>query len=258
MSAGAAIASDEITEDAFLDGRVTLLQPKNGPRAGLDAVFLAATCPLGVARILDVGSGVGAVSMCAAWRAVNAQVTGVEIDPLLAGIFRQNATANGFGERVSIIEGDLTQAFSVLESRGLRANAFDHVLSNPPFFTAGQVRTPRNGITGRAHVAAPLAMDAWFKFFAACCAPKGVLTLIHLAQSLPELLKAVEGRFGGLKVFPLFPREGEAAIRILLQGEKGSRAPLSIQRGMILHGADGAFTPEAKAILRDGAPLSLA
>lgn len=257
MSAGAAIASDDVTEDAFLDGRVTLLQPENGPRAGLDAVFLAATCPPSAARVLDAGAGAGAVSMCAAWRARHAQVTGVEIDPLLAGIFRRNAAANGFSERVSVIEGDLTQPFQLLEGSGLRANSFDHVLSNPPFFIAGQVRSPRAAMTVRAHVAAPLAMDAWFKFFAACAAPKGVLTLIHLAASLPELLKAAEGRFGGCQVFPLFPREGEAAIRILLRAEKGSRAPLSIQRGMILHGTDGAFTPEAKAILRDGEPLSL-
>ncbi len=251
---------DDLTEDAFLGARVTLLQPRHGPRAGLDAVFLAAACPVdpsAAARCLDAGAGVGTVSMCLAHRAPKAVITGVEIDAQLAAIFTRNALANGVESRVSVIEGDLTQPFKLLEEKRLRANSFDHVLSNPPFFTSGSVRAPLNTAVERAHVSQEGELDLWFRFFAACAAPKGTLTVIHHAQALPDLLKAADGRFGGLCIFPLFPREGAPAIRVLIQGEKGSRAPISIQSGMILHDASGAFTPEAKAILRDGASLSL-
>ncbi len=195
--------------------------------------------------------------MCLAWRAPAATVTGVEIAPQLAALFRKNELRNGVGKRVSIIEGDLTQPFHQLEQQGLRANSFDHVLSNPPFFTTGKVRAPLNSLTQRAHVGEAQELDQWFRFLAACAAPKGVLTLIHHAQALPELLKAANGRFGGLNIFPLFPREGASAIRVIIQGEKGSRAPISIKSGMILHDASGAFTLEAQAILRDGADLPL-
>ena len=41
------------------------------------------------------------------------------------------------------------------------------------------------------------------------------------------------------------------------QGRKGSRAPLTLLPGFVLHGEDGAFTPQAQAILRDGAALRL-
>ncbi|HRK19966.1 MAG TPA: hypothetical protein PK970_13490, partial [Hyphomicrobiaceae bacterium] len=52
------------TVDAFLDGRLMLEQPAGGYRAGLDAVLLAAACPMEPAatgRVLDCGAGVGAV-----------------------------------------------------------------------------------------------------------------------------------------------------------------------------------------------------
>jgi len=33
------------TRDSFLDGRLTILQPVSGPRAAIDALFLAAAVP---------------------------------------------------------------------------------------------------------------------------------------------------------------------------------------------------------------------
>ena len=36
---------EEITDDGFLDGRLKVLQPAKGYRAGLDAVLLAAAVP---------------------------------------------------------------------------------------------------------------------------------------------------------------------------------------------------------------------
>ena len=61
-----------ITRDAFLDGRLMLMQPARGYRAGIDAVFLAATAQPQEGRaglkILDAGSGVGTVGLLAAFR----------------------------------------------------------------------------------------------------------------------------------------------------------------------------------------------
>ena len=47
------------TRDAFLGGRLTLSQPRNGFRAGLDSVLLGAAVPAGTGRLLDMGAGVG-------------------------------------------------------------------------------------------------------------------------------------------------------------------------------------------------------
>ena len=54
------------TEDAFLGGALRILQPKDGYRAGIDAVLLAAAAPLRqgrVEQVLDVGAGVGVVGL---------------------------------------------------------------------------------------------------------------------------------------------------------------------------------------------------
>jgi hypothetical protein len=43
-------------------------------------------------------------------------------------------------------------------------------------------------------------------------------------------------------------KAGEDAIRLLVQGVKGSRGPLAIGSPLVLHEADGRFTAEAQAI----------
>ena len=47
---------------------------------------------------------------------------------------------------------------------------------------------------------------------------------------------------------PVYPRAGEDAIRVLVTGVKGSRAPARLQPGLVLHEADGKRTAEARAI----------
>ena len=48
-----------------------------------------------------------------------------------------------------------------------------------------------------------------------------------------------------------------AAKRVILQARKGSRAPMDLLPGLALHDAEGRYTPEAEAILRDGASLAM-
>jgi len=45
------------------------------------------------------------------------------------------------------------------------------------------------------------------------------------------------------------------AKRVILQVRNGSRAPLVILPGFVLHDAGGHYTPEADAVLREGAAL---
>jgi tRNA1(Val) A37 N6-methylase TrmN6 len=58
-------------------------------------------------------------------------------------------------------------------------------------------------------------------------------------------------------VAPLHPRAGASATRVIVQGVKGSKAPMQLLHGLVLHDASGRFTPEAEAVLRNGASLPL-
>src|SRR6195256_1113038 len=85
----------ELTEDAFLGGRLRLRQPKSGHRAGHDAILLAAaTAARSGDRVVDFGAGIGAAGLAVAKRVAGIELVLVEIDEALAGLARENAAAN--------------------------------------------------------------------------------------------------------------------------------------------------------------------
>jgi tRNA1(Val) A37 N6-methylase TrmN6 len=248
------------TCDAFLGGRLKIHQPRSGPRTGIDAVFLAAAIPSRHGRsesVLEAGTGCGVVALALAKRIEDVRVTGIELQGALCKLAQRNAETNNLVKRVSFIEGDMDAPRSQLEAQGLMLESFDHVAANPPFHTVGNARESQLPAKTRAHMAKAGALDRWIRFLTAMAAPHGSLTLIHRADALPSLLAQLEGRFGALTVFPLYPHKGDPAGRIIVQGVKGSRAPFKIASGMVLHDEKGCYTPEAERVLREGVALDL-
>lgn len=251
------IGTIETTEDAFLGGRLMIRQPKRGYRAGIDAVFLAASVQArGAAqRILDVGAGVGTVGLCAARRCVDARVVLLEPQTELAALALENAARNDLANRVTVVEASIGASASAMAAACLEAESFDRVLANPPYHAEGRGTPAPNALKATSHAMPEASLDDWVRFMARMAKPGGTATVIHKAEALGEVLAAFGSRFGGLRVLCLHPREGEAAIRVLVSGIKGSRAPLTVLAPLVLHQHGNGFTPVASAVLRDGAAL---
>jgi tRNA1(Val) A37 N6-methylase TrmN6 len=248
------------TDDAFLGGALRLLQPVRGYRAGLDAVLLAAIAVPETdraMRVLDVGAGVGTAGLCAAWRNKAAQVTLLEREGELVRLAAANIERNGLGERVRVVEADIAATGETLAAAGIAADSFGRVITNPPFHAEGRGTAAPAGLKARAHAMAEGSLDDWARFMARMTAPGGTATLIHKADALAELLAALDRRFGALSVLPVLARAGEPAIRVVVSGIKGSRAPLTLLPPLLVHGPDGEFTPTLQQVLREGAGLPL-
>lgn len=262
MTGGLGSGADEETEDAFLGGALRLRQPARGYRAGVDAVLLAAavTTEDGPSpRVLDAGAGVGTAGLCVARRCPASQVVLLERDPELARLAVHNVSTNDLNGRVSVLCADILKPAAHHEALGLAPASFDHVIANPPYHEAGAGTPARGAQKARANAMQAGDLERWVRFAARLTTAGGTLTLIHKAQALGEVLASVEGRFGAVRVLPVAARPAAPAIRILLQGRKGSRAPLTLLAPFVLHGREGhGFTPAAEAILKHGQGLQLA
>jgi tRNA1(Val) A37 N6-methylase TrmN6 len=247
-----------VTDDAFLGGALRILQPGAGYRAGLDAVLLAASLDAAPGeQVLDVGAGVGVVGLAVARRLADVRVTMLERNPVLAGLARRNVERNGLSARARVVEADVSRPLEQLPGIAAAAGTFHHVLANPPHLVEG--RGSASGDPGKAAANAMPAsgLDRWARFMASMACAGGSATVIHRAEALPEILAAFANRFGGILVLPVHPRDGEPASRVLVRAVKGSRAPLQLLSGLILHNADNSFRPHLEAILRHGAELRL-
>lgn len=247
-----------LTEDAFLGGRLRMLQPEKGYRAGIDAVFLAATIPANPGdTVFEAGIGVGVASMCLLARTPSIHVTGMEITARYAMMCEENAKRNGFSQNVRVIHSDVKEALRKDLASMPQHGSFSHAFANPPFFEEGKVTQSPSLLKAAAHAFGPDDLELWIKVMHAMVALRGTVTLVHRADTLGKILQAMEDKFGDIRVAPLYAREHTAASRVIVQGVRGSRAPMQLLPGLILHGEGNSFSPDAEAVLREGSAWRL-
>jgi len=198
-------------------------------------------------EVLELGSGAGTASLCLAERLCNLSVVGVEVDPALAALANENAAANRCGDRVKFVEADIFALPTELK------RDFAHVFCNPPFHDEQGEVSPE---PSRDRALRDVGQFAdWIETGLKRTISGGAFTVIIRADRLGEVLAQMPDR--GVTIFPLWPHAGKPAKRVILQARKGSRAASTLSPGLVLHNADGTYTAEADAILRDGASLAL-
>lgn len=246
------MVSLETTEDSLLDGRIRIRQPARGYRVNADTLLLAAAHPPATircdgTRVVEVCCGVGAALLAVAVpynREGAIEFVGIERDPGLAALARENIVLNGQGHRANIAEAD---ALDLSTDFGL----FDYAFFNPPYDTDGEGRAPSDA--KRDAYISDRPIGDWIKVWSNRLRAHGELTLIHRAHRLREILDALDGRLGSVRVFPIRPCSDKPARRVIVRARKGSKGPLSLLCGLDLHPTDkdkGKFTPEADAIFR--------
>jgi tRNA1(Val) A37 N6-methylase TrmN6 len=138
IPSGALTGEPAVDEGETLDaisGHFRLFQLANGHRFSTDDVLAAwygtSWCPT-AKTVLDLGSGIGAVGMIAAWRLPGARIVTVEAQSDSVRLARKSAAWNGVLDRYEIREGDFREPDLVRKDE-----LFDLVLSSPPYFPPG-------------------------------------------------------------------------------------------------------------------------
>ncbi len=244
------------TLDGILNHAIVVRQRRSGHRAGTDTVLLAVASAalLREGRVADLGAGVGTVGLIIAKKVDCADVFLVESDPVLAQMARDNVSLNHLGERTSVIEANILACSSERRLLGLQPEMVDMVVTNPPFLCVPH--SSHSAEVSREHAISSKDLECWFRVAVDILVPCGALMCIYRADGFSRLLPIIEKRFGGLIVRPIHAYADHPAIRVLIMGRKGSRAPLRFLPPLILHKTDGRFTDEVEALHRgDLAPM---
>lgn len=232
---------NKTTIDNFLNGRIKIIQPEIGFRAGSDAVLLSAVANQCSKRVLDVGCGVGAVSLCFAHNNPDAQITAIDIQDNLLDLAKLNAIENGF----SNIE---VKNIDICKNKPEYQN-YNSVITNPPFFKEGHGIKSPSEIKQMANTG-EVSLSKWIDFCFLSLKDKGDFTIIFVVERLVELLSLMNNKFGDIEIIPLYPKLGYKAKRVIIRAKKNTKGVTNLSPGIILHNEDA--SSKIENILRDG------
>jgi tRNA1Val (adenine37-N6)-methyltransferase len=238
-----------VTSDHLLGGKIAYLQPRDGFRAAIDPVLLAAAIPARAGeRVLEGGTGAGAALLCLAARVPDVLGFGIDRDPDLLLLAQANAAANA---RSGLLFAAADLAASPI------GGEYDHAFANPPYHAISGTRSPSLAREA-AKRSSPGQLSVWVEALARPLRHRGTLTMILPPQLLEPVLNAMrDSKVPAECVFPIWPKQGQPARLVLVQGRKHGRSPLMLASGLILHTETGAFRPEADHVLRAGGALRL-
>ncbi len=243
------VPASDTTDDAILNGRLRLLQPKRGHRFGHDAILLAAAVPARPhQRVAEFGAGVGAASLALLSRVNGIDATLIELDEHLCALARENIARNGFSDRARAIAADIASRPVDAEKA---VKGFDHVFMNPPFNNMSLQRSP-DPARRKAHVGDVNLLRHWVSRAGEILSDSGMVTVIWRADGLADVLDVLNAGFGAITLIPVYPSPDRPAIRVIASAHKSDRSPLQILPPLTLNDRQQRPTDDAESILRSG------
>lgn len=240
----------DLQEIYVLNKRLKLLHTEKGFKTSIDSVLLAASCPAKAGeKLLDMGCGVGGAGFCVLTRVDGVKLTGVDIQKDHIELANRNAVVNMMQDNAEFIVSDIRQYRAEKE--------FHHIICNPPYLEAGaHLRSPHEEkATAMGHEDKDLSVEDWINTAHFCLKSNGSLSMIHRADKIDKIILSLGKRFGAVEIYPLWPKFGENAKRVIIRAIKDRKSPAIIHSGLILHQDDGSYTAEAEKILRQAKEL---
>ncbi|MDR2765970.1 MAG: methyltransferase [Holosporaceae bacterium] len=231
----------EITEDGILNGKIKLFQPAKGYRAAIDPIILAGFVHLEPRlRILDVGCGVGTISLILKSLENTAGITAVDMDAEMCELCLRNSVANHLD--LEIIHGKIED----LESDSpLKGRFFDRVVTNPPFFKS---QSSRISDSKRLANFETIGLADWIASCLKRLKNKGILSMIHRADRAGDVVSAMND-VGSVEIIPIFSKRGREADRVVINCCKNYGSGTKISPGLVVHNDDGSYSEEVGKIL---------
>jgi len=151
---------------------------------------------LSASRIVDIGTGTGAIALALAARLPTANITATDISPATLAVARENAERLGLANRVNFILSDLLDELAPQLKQG---RPFNIIVSNPPYVPSTDAATLQPEVVQHephtALFAGPTGLDIYQRLIPqarAALSPAGLLALefgFGQRDPLAELLK---------------------------------------------------------------------
>ncbi len=208
---------------------------------GMDAVLLTGFAAVKSGeRVLDLGTGTGIIPILLSAKTKAAELVGLEIQHESAEQADRSVRLNNLQDRVKIVEGDLKEAAGLFG-----AASFDVVTSNPPYMIGSHgLRNPDESLAIARHEVLCRLEDV-ISQTAKVLRPGGHFYLVHRPFRLAEIISLmVQYRLEPKRMRLVYPSVDQEPNMVLIEGVRGGRSRMTVEKPLIVYSEDGKYTPE--------------
>ncbi len=208
---------------------------------GMDAVLLSgfASAPEG-GRVLDLGTGTGIIPILMAAKTPAAELIGLEIQEESADMAQRSVILNDLQSKIKIVQGDIKEAGQLFD-----AASFDVVTSNPPYMIGGHGLKNPDGPKAIARHEVLCDLEDVIKAAARLLKSGGKFYMVHRPFRLAEIMVLMhEYRIEPKRMQLVYPYVDKEPNMVLIEGARGGRSRLTVEKPLIIYEAPGKYTPE--------------
>jgi tRNA1Val (adenine37-N6)-methyltransferase len=236
---------EPLTRDRFFRGEIVLHQPRSGYRFSIDAVILSHWAqPASGETVLDMGTGCGVIPIMLAYRHPHIRLIGVEIQPSLATLARQNVAVNQMTDRIHIINKDM----GVLSPADI-GGPVDLVVTNPPYRKLASGRLNADSQRAVARHELKIDLETLLRTSRRMLGESGRFCIIYPSVRTVDLMAAM--RAAGLepKMLTMIHSNVLSPARLVaVMGVKGGQPEMEVGPPLYLYNPDGTYTPTVEAM----------
>lgn len=236
----------ELKENERIDDlgykQLKIIQNKEGFCFGIDSILLSefAKQMKDNAKVLDLGTGTGILSILLAEKTKLNKIYGVEIQEQVAEMATRSVQLNHLEHKIEIIHTSILQLEQYLDK-----GTFDVIVTNPPYkkVNTGLKNENELKLISRHEIKATL-ID-FIKVSFSMLKDNGCIYMVHRPERLVDLLTELRKYKLEPKIVRfVYSTLDKSPILVLIKAVKNGRSFLKVEKPLIIYQSNGEYTQE--------------
>lgn len=213
---------------------------------GMDAVLLSSFAKVKKGeKALDLGTGTGILPILLEAKNDGDSYTGLELQEESADMAKRSVRYNGLEHKIQIRTGDIKEAAKIFG-----AASFEVITVNPPYMIGEHGIKNENEALYIARHEVTCTLEDVLRESEKLLKWKGRFYMVHRPFRLPEIfMRMCAHRIEPKRMRLVYPYADKEPNMVLIEGLRGGKPRLAVERPLIVYNKDGSYTEE---VVRNG------
>lgn len=232
-------------------GELKIVQCKDYFNFSLESVLLPnfITITPSDKNIIDLGCGNAPMPLILNYLYPFLNITGVELQSEIYSLAMETLKINNLENKINIVKMDIKDIKSKYKDK---AETFDVVISNPPYFTKNQTKNiNKEMIKSIARHEIKINIDEIIETASFLLKNKGKIGIVHRTERLVDVITTLKKyNIEPKRIKFIYSKSGSNSKLFMIEGVKNTGMGIKVLKPLIVHEKDGKYTKEVKEIFK--------